>query len=79
MTTIKQKIDELWELAEEAKHKETCSQKDRRVLNILQRELKKLKLEDDETIKQAAKVIKEEWKNSVEDELFDIKDSDEDN
>lgn len=74
MSKIKQKIDELWELAEEAKLKENCSQKDRRVLNILQRELKKLKLEDDATIQQAAQVVKEEWQESIEQELFDNED-----
>jgi hypothetical protein len=52
MKTVTEKIQELYELADQAKYLDTTTAQQRRLLNMLQKNLKKIQLEDPGTVKQ---------------------------
>ena len=57
MKTVTEKIQELYELADQAKYQETTTANQRRLLNMLQKNLKKIELEEPEIIKQQIEKI----------------------
>lgn len=75
--TLKERIDNLWELAEEAKKNESFTAKQQRQLALLQRDLKKLDLGQVEP-EAVAEVSDQEVREEIENMLFD-NESDENN
>ena len=75
--TLKERIDNLWELAEEAKKNESFTAKQQRQLALLQRDLKKLDLGQVEP-EAVAEVNDQEVREEIENMLFD-NESDENN
>jgi len=68
--TLKERIDNLWELAEEAKKNDSFTAKQQRQLAMLQRDLKKLDLGQVEPEAVSA-VTDQEVREEIENMLFD--------